>query len=1029
MDEADSLDALANLLTQLSTNSYDVSLHAQHIRLSQSLEGMESQVTVAQEMITNYLAAGDEVWIPLIDAKTTAADLDSPSGALEVLEVYSRAEADYLSIPILQKHVEFLIDRHAYFTALESKPDVLGELFSTDWTRSALTAVVTKGAGHITQSHLLWDVQRDWELDLLENAPSDEKAALATHVEVLLLSRLQQPHSNHEETYQAYSTFTTNYQPPDQYESLLVSASKLRSQAVKAYERRENSEISLRQSGYLLDNYAYYIASERRARNVDIFILQALYERAIAEAARRRFAGEPGAEDALRAFWAGYSDTLRVHGSNVNDEFHALRRATRSVPGSGEVWARYIRFKERTLESEEVIEDLESVTDAFTRAISTNLFDKDVQQTVQLILAVAGFEKRRMEAGKGDDDVFVNLIKILEDGMALVRKASPTGDPQFRLEKFLAELYLSLASLPESAIAVWQSTAKHNKTSYVAWTAYTDVLIKTESYDLARTTFQDIAMKNIDWPEAIWEAWIAFEHLYGSVESIEAALDKVERARYQVNARRAREAEKAVYEANQVLMEHQAASVPVVDVINADAPATHDVPMDVDASVHSDNRAKRKAEEPVPEEGSKKPRLEPPQAPPPQLKRDRENCTVFVADLPGSVSENELKELFKDCGEVREVKVTQMPEGAVATVEFNGRDSIPAALTKDKKRISSQEVAVHLAWKSTLYVTNFPEKLDDASIRDLFGQYGLIFDVRWPSKKFKSTRRFCYVQYTVPSSAERALGLHGRELEPDRAISVLISNPERKKERSDADAGEREIYVAGLSKFTTKEDLENVFKTYGSLKEVRMAQDPKGQPKGFAFVEFEDEASAQAALGANNYELKNRRIAVTLADTRVRSRNRDGQSDTGLGRRAEARNRSVRVRNLPPATQEGLLHQALEKYALVKRTELFISQNEAIVELENPAEAGKLLLRTEPIIFNGNELQFSEESIVPGNSRGAGSSGGMFIPRSAKSRPRAGIGRERKPGIGAKPATSTTIASSATSGGAKGQDDFRKMLG
>jgi len=33
---------------------------------------------------------------------------------------------------------------------------------------------------------------------------------------------------------------------------------------------------------------------------------------------------------------------------------------------------------------------------------------------------------------------------------------------------------------------------------------------------------------------------------------------------------------------------------------------------------------------------------------------------------------------------------------------------------------------------------------------DHFHQYGLIFDVRWPSKKFKATRRFCYVQYTSP---------------------------------------------------------------------------------------------------------------------------------------------------------------------------------------------------------------------------------------------------------------------------------------
>jgi RNA recognition motif-containing protein len=47
---------------------------------------------------------------------------------------------------------------------------------------------------------------------------------------------------------------------------------------------------------------------------------------------------------------------------------------------------------------------------------------------------------------------------------------------------------------------------------------------------------------------------------------------------------------------------------------------------------------------------------------------------------------------------------------------------VPAALTKDKKRLDGEEVAVHLAWKSTLYVTNFPENADDAFMRDLFGK-------------------------------------------------------------------------------------------------------------------------------------------------------------------------------------------------------------------------------------------------------------------------------------------------------------------
>jgi hypothetical protein len=62
-------------------------------------------------------------------------------------------------------------------------------------------------------------------------------------------------------------------------------------------------------------------------------------------------------------------------------------------------------------------------------------------------------------------------------------------------------------------------------------------------------------------------------------------------------------------------------------------------------------------------------------------------------------------------------------------------------------------------------------------------------------------------------AAEAALQLHGQELDEGLTLNVFISNPERKKERTDADANAKEIYVAGLSKFATKEDLEIVFKT------------------------------------------------------------------------------------------------------------------------------------------------------------------------------------------------------------------------
>lgn len=56
-----------------------------------------------------------------------------------------------LAFSILQRHLEFLVDRHEYFSELEVEPDNLGELFSDSWTREAMSSIVSKGAGDISQ--------------------------------------------------------------------------------------------------------------------------------------------------------------------------------------------------------------------------------------------------------------------------------------------------------------------------------------------------------------------------------------------------------------------------------------------------------------------------------------------------------------------------------------------------------------------------------------------------------------------------------------------------------------------------------------------------------------------------------------------------------------------------------------------------------------------------------------------------------------------------------------------------------------
>ena len=96
MDDSHSLDALTNILNAVAEKPYDAPIHARHIRLTQSLEGLEPEVTSAMEMMTQFLAAGEEVWLPLINSKMQELDLDTEEGVVELLALYTRAESDYM---------------------------------------------------------------------------------------------------------------------------------------------------------------------------------------------------------------------------------------------------------------------------------------------------------------------------------------------------------------------------------------------------------------------------------------------------------------------------------------------------------------------------------------------------------------------------------------------------------------------------------------------------------------------------------------------------------------------------------------------------------------------------------------------------------------------------------------------------------------------------------------------------------------------------------------------------------------------
>ncbi|KAL1505244.1 hypothetical protein ABEB36_004851 [Hypothenemus hampei] len=94
----------------------------------------------------------------------------------------------------------------------------------------------------------------------------------------------------------------------------------------------------------------------------------------------------------------------------------------------------------------------------------------------------------------------------------------------------------------------------------------------------------------------------------------------------------------------------------------------------------------------------------------------------------------------------------------------------------------------------------------------------------------------------------KCASIDGTDSEPhDRAV-VRAINSEYHPNRFVKGKPECTIFVSRLSRDTSKETIKEFFSKYGKLKRFRLVKDiVTGMPKGYAFIEYEDERGAEEA--------------------------------------------------------------------------------------------------------------------------------------------------------------------------------------
>ena len=174
----------------------------------------------------------------------------------------------------------------------------------------------------------------------------------------------------------------------------------------------------------------------------------------------------------------------------------------------------------------------------------------------------------------------------------------------------------------------------------------------------------------------------------------------------------------------------------------------------------------------------------------------------------------------------------------------------------DSLRVESRAMGDADAGK--IFVGGLPKSTASEALQAWAQQYGEVSHVEVKVDGMGVSRGFGFVTFRDASVAQSIVAnkdhnqMDGKWIDCKMAMPVGSAPPAGKGGKGAIDPANPKIFAGALPKSATDQSVSSYFGAFGAIKEVvvKMAED--GQCKGFAFVTFEDVASAQAVL--DNYE-------------------------------------------------------------------------------------------------------------------------------------------------------------------------------
>jgi polyadenylate-binding protein len=145
-----------------------------------------------------------------------------------------------------------------------------------------------------------------------------------------------------------------------------------------------------------------------------------------------------------------------------------------------------------------------------------------------------------------------------------------------------------------------------------------------------------------------------------------------------------------------------------------------------------------------------------------------------------------------------------------------------------------------------------------------------------------------------------------------QAIRIVYSSAEPKYNEN------ANLLIRNIDKEVTQQEIFNLFKPFGDIVSAKLETYPESkESKGLAYIQYEDEAHAEAALNAiNNHELKGKKLEV------LKHNKKDKKKSENPVAPVVAKKNNLFVKSLPEGTDDAKLKDLFAEFGPIESAQI-----------------------------------------------------------------------------------------------------------